>query len=443
MDYVKRSLAILVLAAPFLGLATATAADNSWRQVSEAGRRAVSPEIAVGPDGAVNVIWLDKGLTADRPAPKPRKPGEHSHRSNTDLYFSRSTDRGRSWSPPVRVNDDPGSVWGFAVSKPRIAVGDSGTIHVFFPGNERSPVTGLDVVTARYTRSTDGGKTFEPARTINRPPDFDQTGILGENLSATFSFGTMGLGPDGTVVAIWQDIGEMQKEADGADAHMAISRDDGKTFSPERAAIATNTVCPCCQLTVAFGAEDIYVGYRKLYADGRDSTVARSTDGGQSFTDEGRLPFAKWDINGCPLKPTELAVDGNRVYAVSYTGAEDPAGLYFARSEDRGRSFTGRTQVHPGAAYSDAAEMTVGPDGLLRMVWQAKTDGPRRLFMAESADHGESLSAPMELATPPGGSAYPATAVGRDGVVYVAWEQEGEEVFVTAIPASRVALASR
>ena len=108
----------------------------------------------------------------------------------------------KSWSKPVRVNDEPGSVWGFAVSKPRIAVSKSGTIHVFFPGNERSPVTKLDVVTARYTRSTDDGRTFEAARTINRPPDFDRTEILGEGLSATFSFGTMGVAPDGVELLV-------------------------------------------------------------------------------------------------------------------------------------------------------------------------------------------------------------------------------------------------
>lgn len=178
-------------------LPLAAVAAPAWQQLSESGRRATSPEIAVAPDGSVVAVWLDRGLTADRPAPKPRKPGEHSHRSSTDLYLSRSTDGGKSWSKPTRVNDEPGSVWGFAVSKPRVAVGKSGTIHVFFPGNERSAVTGLDVVTARYTRSTDDGRTFEKARTINRPPDFDQTELLGEGLSATFSFGTMGLSPEG------------------------------------------------------------------------------------------------------------------------------------------------------------------------------------------------------------------------------------------------------
>lgn len=446
MKHAALILMTMALASPGLAVA-ADATGPAWQQVSETGRRASSPEIAVGPDGAINVVWLDRGLTAERPAEKPRKPGEHSHRSATDLHFSRSTDGGRTWSKPVRVNNEPGSVWGFAVSKPRIAVGKTGTIHVFFPGNERSPVTKLDVVTARYTRSTDNGRTFEEARTINRPPDFDRTEILGEGLSATFSFGTMGVAPDGTVVAMWQDIGEMQKTADGANAHMALSTDDGRTFAAERAAISNDAVCPCCQLTVAFGNDSLLLGYRKLYEDGRDSTVARSTDSGRTFSSEGRVPLGKWKIDGCPLKPTELAVDGPRVYAAAYTGGMEPAGVYLSRSEDGGRTFSGSQLVHPGAPYSDAPEMTVGPDGLLRIVWQAKADvktgGPRRLFTAESADRGGALSAPVEIPTPPGSSAYPASAVANDGTVYVAWEQEGELVFVAPLRATARATAAR
>jgi len=131
LEFVSTLLATL-FAAVFL---SSVAAADAVR-VSDEGRRAISPEIAVGPDGAINIIWLDKGLTANRPPPKPRKPGEHSHRSATDLYFSRSEDGGSTWSDPQRINEIDGEVWGFSVSKPRIGVGPSGTLHVFYPAND-------------------------------------------------------------------------------------------------------------------------------------------------------------------------------------------------------------------------------------------------------------------------------------------------------------------
>jgi hypothetical protein len=417
-----------------LTLVVASATAGNAIRISEEGRRAVSPEIAVARDGSINLIWVDKGLTADRPAPKKRKPGEHSHRSSTDLYFSRSTDAGRSWSEPVRVNDQPGAVWGFAVSKPRIAVSDAGTVHVFFPANEVSSATGLDVVTAQYTRSTDGGKSFEPARTVNTLPDANRMELLGEGLSASFSFGTLGISPDGTVVAAWQDIIEMEDQGSGADVHVAVSTDDGETWTEERVAIATNAVCPCCQLTMTFNGPEMLLGYRKIYADGRDSTVARARNAASPISAEARLPFAAWDIDGCPLKPTEMAVDGDWVFAAAYTAGEAEPGVYFSRSSNRGASFEGSFRVHPGAAYSDAPEMTVAPDGRIRLVWQAKVDGPRRLFTAESLDHGGVFSAPLELPTPAGNSFWPATAAGPDGTTYVTWQQDNEEVFLLALP---------
>ena len=435
-------LSVMALVVATVWHAGETLAGDAWTQVSEPGRRAISPEIAVGPDGAINLIWLDKGLTKDRPPPKPRKHGEHSHRSATDLYFSRSEDGGATWSKPVRVNREPGEVWGFAVSKPRVKVGPTSTIHIFYPANDKSAEIGKDIVSAKYTRSTDNGETFERGRIVNRPADFDQEGLLGENLAATFSFGTMAVGPDGSVYTAWQDVGEMVDNADGAAVHMSVSRDDGKTFTKEKAVIEGGTVCPCCQLTMAFAGDQVLLGYRKIYDDGRDSTIAMSSDRGNSFVAEARLPMARWDINGCPLKTTEMAVDGAQIYTASYTGGEDPPGVYFTHSADGGQSFAAPIQVHASAPYSDAPQLSLAGDGRVRVIWQAKTDGPRRLFIAETGTDGV-LSAPRELPTPPGSSAYPATADGPEGQTYVTWQQENEEVFVTVISSPVAAAASR
>ncbi len=426
-----------------LFIAEADAGSAGSRQVSAEGRRAISPEIAVGNDGAINVIWLDKGLTANRSAPKKRKPGEHSHRSATNLYFSRSEDRGKTWSVPSRVNPTDGEVWGFAVSKPRINVGPTGTIHVFYPANDKSPKTGLDVVSARHTRSTDGGKSFSTPTVLNRPAEKDRSELLGEGLAMTNSFGTMGVAPDGTVIAAWQDVADMADSTKGANGAVAISRDDGITFESERIALPGNAVCPCCQFTIAFGNDLTYMGYRKIYADGRDSTVARWSDAGRKFDGEGRLDLAPWDINGCPLKPTELAIDGDNVYAATYTAGEKVPALYFSRSVDGGRTFAGKRQVHPGAAYSDAPELTVDGNGAIRLVWHAKVDGPRGLFTAVSVDGGETLSSPTRIGAPPGTAAFPATDVAPDGTVYVVWQQHNEEVFIAALPAPSTVTARR
>jgi hypothetical protein len=244
----------------------------------------------------------------------------------------------------------------------------------------------------------------------------------------------MGVAPNGTVFTAWQNIVNMKDAIDGADGMMAISTDDGESFSTERAVIPGSEVCPCCQFTLAFENESVYMGFRKIFADGRDSVVAKSIDGGETFTIDGRLDLAPWKINGCPLKPTELGVNGSNLYAVTYTAGEDPAGLYVTASKDGGKTFSGKNQVHPEAAYSDAASLTVDDMGNVRIVWHAKINGPRRLFTSVSLDEGKSFSPPMEMPTPDGKSQFPATAVGIDGTVYVTWEHENEEVFITSLP---------
>ena len=405
------------------------------QRISVDGRRAISPEIATGPDGSINVIWLDKGLTANRPAPKPRKPGEHSHLSSTDLYFTRSEDGGMTWTEPVRVNGEPGSVWGFAVSKPRIKVGESGTIHIFYPANDRSPTTGLAVIAAHYTRSTDGGKSFKASRKINSPAPNDQSEMLRDGIGASHSFGTMGQAPDGTILAFWLDARNMVGPQDGALVYATASHDDGESFSDEYV-VMQGDACPCCQMTTAFGEESVLLGYRHIYDNGRDSTIARSENDGRSFASSARLPFKPWDIDACPLKPTVLAVDGDRVYAAAYTAGESPAGIFFSRSNDGGKTFTGELQIHRDALLADAPQLTVAPDGAVQMVWHAKIDGPRRIFFSVSADAGQSFSAPEELPTPAGSSAYPATAVASDGRQFVVWQQEGEEIHISSTPRS-------
>jgi hypothetical protein len=408
------------------------------QRISAEGRRAFSPEIAIGNDGAVNVIWFDKGPTAERPPPKPRKPGEQSHISATDLYFSRSENGGDTWSEPLKINEEPGEIWGFSVSKPIIAVGPTGTIHLYYPANERLPATGKHVVSSRYRRSVDNGRTFSKPITVNKPPSSDISEILGEGLTFANSFGTMGVANDGTIITAWQNVANMMRHPGGTDGVVAISIDDGKSFEAEHVVLPGSRVCPCCQFTLAFGETNTYLGLRHIFDDGRDSAVAISKDGGHNFSVVRRLDFEKWDINGCPLKPTVLGVDGEKVYAAAFTGGEDPAGLYFTSSSDGGKTFDGRQQVHPEAVYSDAPALTVDADGRVRLIWHAKVTGDRRLFTSVANSSNKSLSAPVEVETPDGMSMLPASAVMADGTVFVVWQQDNEEVFVTQLPPASV-----
>jgi len=98
------------------------------------------PQLAVGPKGQVYVAWV--GKPAD-----PRDDG--------DVYLVASTDDGKTFSKATRLNDDQGANTQFF---PSIAVGDDGTIHAMW-GDMRDDPAGARYQ-IYYTESTDGGKTW-------------------------------------------------------------------------------------------------------------------------------------------------------------------------------------------------------------------------------------------------------------------------------------------
>jgi hypothetical protein len=107
---------------------------------------------------------------------------------DTNIFFTRSTDRGDSWSDAIRLNDDD-------INNecdqfhPWLYVDEQGIIHVIFYDrrNDEGRNLWMDVY---YTRSTDGGQTFSPNMRITTESS-DPTagtitaGLLGEYIGLT------------------------------------------------------------------------------------------------------------------------------------------------------------------------------------------------------------------------------------------------------------------
>ncbi len=107
--------------------------------VSRSSGDAFEPEIAVDKNDAINVAWEDTAT------------------GTSVIMFARSTDRGDSFSEPVRV-----SSLDEKANEANIAVDSLGNIHVVWVGESG------DTLQAFYARSTDGGITFsEPVNLSN------------------------------------------------------------------------------------------------------------------------------------------------------------------------------------------------------------------------------------------------------------------------------------
>jgi hypothetical protein len=195
------------------------------------------------------------------------------------MLFSRSSDHGKTWSPPIRVStqagyprDDNGDVVGF-----HGVVAADGTIYAVWNW-------GSTIVMAT---SHDGGKTFTPSRVVQNvgPPYFGGTGAV-PGLGRVFGFPQVGVYGNNVYIA-WTDF----RNGD-IDVFLAGSRDKGRTWSaPIR--VTSDSLHSGRDQFFQFLAVDPVNGdvYVQFYDRGGDPsnrltgfTLARSNDAGRSFT---------------------------------------------------------------------------------------------------------------------------------------------------------------
>jgi len=120
------------------------------------------------PDGLLGQAWV----AVDRSTNSTRGNvyalcSTVSPTNKCDVMFARSTDRGATWSAPVRINTDPGTNafhW-FGT----IAVAPNGRIDVCWYDTRAG--TNINISELYYTYSSDGGLTWAPNRPVSPPFD--------------------------------------------------------------------------------------------------------------------------------------------------------------------------------------------------------------------------------------------------------------------------------
>jgi hypothetical protein len=349
---------------------TAAYAQMSHQHASEAAcnetalRCASKVTPAFGPDGTLWLAWMAGG----------------------QISVASSKDDGKSFSAPVQVTRERLDLdWG-PDARPKIAVDKNGGIALAFAIFRDKAFNGQVL----YTRSKDGGQSFAEVRPITA-----------NNESQRFE--AVALDADGSVFAAWLDkrnrVPAQQggRNYEGAGLFFASSNDGGATYSEAR--LAQDNTCECCRLGLAFaGPGRPVIVFRNIFQGGvRDHAIITFSD---SVTpgEIHRVSVDDWQISACPHQGPSLSISAAGTYHVTwYTNGSVRKGLFYARSQDGGRTFSdplpiGRPDRSPSRPY-----ILAGPHGTV-MVWKEFDGETTTLNLTASHDDGLTWSKATAIA---------------------------------------------
>jgi hypothetical protein len=338
-----------------------------------------------------------------------------------EIFVGSSGDLGRTFGPATRVTIEPEEIDANSESRPKIAVGPHGTIYVTYTRLGREPYTG-DI---RFSRSTDAGRTFSPPLTLNDDGQetghrFDSLSVAPDgrvivawidkrDLEAAKATGrayegaalyyavssdagrTFGrnrklkdsvceccrlapsFDPAGRLVLLWRDIlpGGIR------DHSLARIAGEGTSDGPVRATRDEWAIdaCPHHGPSLAIAADGSYhaAWFTGEGPGGPGAFYARSLDAGRTFSTPVRL--------GEPSSQSHAVIfaSGNSVVvAWKQPRASGGAAIVVRRSNDAGTTWSSPSELATTAAASDHP-LLVGSGGTIYLSWfsAAYTDGLR------------------------------------------------------------------
>lgn len=270
----------------------------------------------------------------------------------------------------------------------------------------------------RLSRSTDGGKTFQPSVLVN-----DDQQVIGH------SFDSIHVAPDGAVHIAWIDGREGKKESG---TFATRSTDRGRTVD-KNLKVDENT-CVCCRTAMTSGPDGtLYVAWRKILpGDLRETVVARSTDGGATYSAPVIVGHDRWVFPGCPHRPASVGTDRQgRLYVAWYTeGSDETPSIYLAYSDDKGETFSPKQKLNfSKGTFPDHPQMAVDQEGRVILVWEEQSPVRREVVVSVSLDRGQSFSLPQKINDKKGQT--PSVSVNAQGLAVLAWMEH-------AMPAHRL-----
>ena len=365
------------------------ASDKAQPAQTAAGRVITPPQLAglslgdpnvVVPAGALNpTVALDRASDTLYLAFGREVPGPDPDEPVLQAVVARSADQGKTFSEPVVVNDPAERVDTSVVSPTHVAVGPRGEVYVLYQHNVDSEYDEHGLSYLRLVRSEDRGVTFSAPAAIAGPDV--------EGVTTTMSMASLFVAPDGDLfISFIDDREELAAKMAGVpepgphdhDAvppavhlRMVRSGDGGRTWG--RSVLVAKPMCACCGTRMAQGGDgpllattrSAFLELKDSYDAVRDPILSASTDDGATWSEASKIHDDKFKISACPDVSAGLSVDSTgRLHAAWYTGTEAHPGVFYAISDDDGKTFTKPSTLLTGewVPYGDVKLAIDGAD---------------------------------------------------------------------------------
>jgi hypothetical protein len=386
----------LTLALPFTAVAAAPVLPYDLGQKAVLDRKAktlVGPSVQIDDQGHVALVWVEEDKDV------------------RSVLFARSAVPGGPVGAPVAINRPDETPYWRQEAPALVVQGNDAFVTWGLTHPKSTPQQPL-ATELRLSRSTDGGRTFQPSVLVNDDPEVIQ-----------HTFDALHRDAEGRLHVSWIDGREGKKDPG---TYVARSLDQGQSVTQNMK--VDESTCVCCRTAVTSGPKDmVYVAWRKIFEGNvRETVVARSTDGGSTFEAPVIVGHDQWVFSACPHRPASLGVDGQgRLYVVWYTeGADETPAIYIAWSDDQGRSFSEKRQLNVARnTFPDHPQIAVDRQGRVVVIWEEQAPVKRDVVISVSTDRGETFSAPHKVNDRK--SQTPVVAVNEQGLFVLAWMEHG------------------
>lgn len=250
-------------------------------------------------------------------------------------------------------------------------------------------------------------------------PFTSNVNVISEPAEAIQNYPTMVVDDAGRAYCAWQD----RRNGD-EDIYFAKSTDYGESWSNPNIIIYSGPEDQTSPSLAMNFEGTLYIVWEDDRNPDSDIYFARSFDGGDTWPQ----PHFRVNTSGARQSEPAIAVDSSGViYVVWEDDREGHYDIYFAKSEDRGETWTDAIDINSDWKSSTQLDPTIAVDtaGTIYVAWEDQINDDFDIYFGKSIDGGNTWTDPsIQINTDQTtmGQTNPTMGVGGEGEVYLAWQ---------------------